>query len=116
MILRMIQYFYQFRVLIVLGLLCVLVSCAKTSTVRWVVYDETYCSDKWDYNSNNEKLKENVVAFLKNKGIKVLELEIYSDRTPEQCANCTCKSGRRIKCKIKKRDVSDANSLDFYVE
>lgn len=63
---------------------------------------------------NNEKLKDKVVEYLATKGIKVLEIEIFFDRTPDTCSDCVCKTGRRIKCKIKKRDISDIKKEGFY--
>ena len=101
-----------FSVLLVVSIL--LFGCGKTGNYKWLHYDETYCADKWDGNINNEKLKDNVVAYLDKQGIKVYEIEIFSDRTPDACADCYCKSGRRIKCKVKKRDVKDIKKEGFY--
>lgn len=111
----MAHYLQTFRIFsLILILSAFVLGCGKSGNVRWVQYDETYCADRWDYNINNEKLKENITTYLKDQGIKVLELEIFSDRTAETCRECTCKSGRRIKCKIKKRDVKEAKTLGFY--
>lgn len=89
-------------------------ACGKSGRVRWVNYDETVCADKWEYNMNNERLKENVVNYFDGKGIKVFELEIFSDRSRDNCADCHCKTGRRIKCKVSKRDVNDMKAEGFY--
>lgn len=116
MILYMVTYLRKFKsTFLILVVTTLLFGCGK-SNVKWVVYDETYCADKWDYNINNEKLKDNVVSYMKSKSIKIYELEIFSDRTAESCSACTCKSGRRFKCKVKKNDVNDAKALGFYTE
>jgi hypothetical protein len=98
----------------VLVLSAIIAGCGKSGNVKWVHYDETYCSDKWDYNASNEKLKENVVNYLDKNGVKVFEIEIFNDITPDACTDCTCKTGRRMKCKIKKREVKNVKSLGFY--
>jgi hypothetical protein len=77
-------------------------------------YDETNCADKWEYNVNNEKLKDNVTEFLNKNGVKVFEIEIFGDGTKDNCTDCSCRTGRRIKCKIKKRDVKAIKSQGFY--
>lgn len=115
MIAFVVQHISKLKVLFaVLVFPIMLISCGKSGNVKWVYYDETYCSDKWDYHVNNELLKENVAGFLKGKGVKVYEIEIFNDRTPDTCTDCSCKSGRRIKCKIKKREVKNVRGLGFY--
>jgi len=114
MVTSMAQRLLMFRtILILLVVSAVFFGCNKTN-VKWLHYDETNCSDRWDSNINNERLKDNVVAYLEGKGIKVLEIEIFSDGTSDSCADCSCKTGRRIKCKVKKRDVNDIKSQGFY--
>lgn len=96
--------------------LCLLssIGCNKMN-VLWVKYDETQCSDNWTYSENNEVLKTNVESYLKGKGVKVLEMEIFVDGDPQQnCSACSCKTGRTIKIKIKKRELSDAKNQGFY--
>ena len=105
--------FFSLSSLILITLLA-LNGCQKLNVI-WVKYDETQCSDQWDYNDNNEVLKEHVETYLKGKGVKVLEMEIFIDADPQQnCSACTCKTGRTIKVKIKKRDLDDAKNLGFY--
>jgi hypothetical protein len=90
------------------------ISCNKKSHIRWVYYDETRCADKWAFTHNNEALKDNVVSYMKSKNITIYELEIFNDRPAESCGECYCKSGRRIKCKIKKSDLKDIKKEGFY--
>src|SRR5687768_14408812 len=90
-----------------------LLNCSKSRFV-WMYYNETSCSDKWSFDLNNEKLKDNVTAYLDTRGIKVLEIEIYVDGTAETCTACTCKTGRRIKCKVKGKEEGDMGSEGFY--
>jgi len=90
-----------------------LLNCSKSKFV-WMYYNETSCSDKWSYDINNEKLKDNVTAYLDSKGIKVLEIEIYVDGTAEVCTACTCKTGRRIKVKVKGREEDNLQGEGFY--
>ena len=88
--------------------------CGKSSNVRWVFYDETNCSDKWTYTNNNEVLKDNIVDYMDSKGVKIFEIEIFTIVEAESCHECSCKTGRQIKCKIKKGDLSNAKSEGFY--
>ncbi len=89
-------------------------SCNKPLHERWVYYDETHCADAWVHNNTNELLKDNIIAYFKTKDIEIYEIEIFTDREPESCYSCGCKTGRRIKCKIRKRDVDDMKQNGFY--
>lgn len=97
-----------------MAMLFIINSCTKPFSVKWVYYDETVCSDKWTFTNNNEVLKDRITDHLKGKGIKVFDIEIFIDGTADACTECQCKTGRRIKCKIAKRDLSDAKSEGFY--
>ncbi|PBQ34442.1 hypothetical protein CNR22_22565 [Sphingobacteriaceae bacterium] len=88
--------------------------CTKSYRFKWVNYDETYCADRWEKNMNNERLKDNVIAYMDGKGVKIYEIEIITDRTPDSCTECTCKSGRRIKCKVNRGDIKRAKGEGFY--
>jgi hypothetical protein len=111
-----VQHFYRFKRILILAVLSIFIiaGCGKAKNVKWVFYDETYCADKWEKSLNNERLKQNVTDYLEKKNIKVFEMEIFSDRTPDACQDCACKSGRRIKCKVKRSDVSDVKREGFY--
>jgi hypothetical protein len=88
--------------------------CGKNVNVSWVYYDETICADRWDRSNNNEVLKDNITAYFKSKGVKIYELEIFTDRTPDSCGDCHCKTGRRIKAKVKNREVDTMQGEGFY--
>lgn len=105
----------KFKTLSLLFLLVLFFStCTKPLSVKWVQYDETNCADRWDHVMNNEKQKDIIVSYLKSNGIKVFEIEIFSDKPAEACSSCECKTGRTIKCKIGKRDLNDIKSYGFY--
>ncbi|MDY0368762.1 MAG: hypothetical protein WCR58_01745 [Bacteroidales bacterium] len=89
--------------------------CEKISDTTWVYYDETYCADPWGYNtvSDNEK-KKNVEKYLKDKSIKVFKIEITHDGVQENCFACGCKTGKRIKCKVKESDKGTILNEKFY--
>jgi hypothetical protein len=92
----------------------IITGCGKSAHVRWVYYDETKCGDRWTYTNNNEALKQNIISYMKSKGITIHEMEIFNDRTAESCGECNCKSGRRLKCKVKKSDVKEIKKEGFY--
>ncbi|HQQ93859.1 MAG TPA: hypothetical protein PLQ93_04855 [Bacteroidia bacterium] len=89
-------------------------ACTKPSNIRWVYYNQTYCSDKWGAYSNNEDLKVKITEYCKSKNIDVYDIEIYSNGTADNCLDCTCKTGKRIKLKVKKRDLEDIKKEGFY--
>lgn len=111
----MIQHLLSLRTLFLVLVVSTLLSgCSKSYRFRWVSYDETYCADRWDKNINNERLKDNVTVYMDNKGVKIYEIEIITDRPADACTQCTCKSGRRIKIKVNRGDVKSAKSEGFY--
>lgn len=90
-------------------------SCEKFTDTTWMYYDETYCADPWGQNTvPDDDKKKNVEKYLENKDIKIFKVEITSDGTPENCYSCGCKTGKRIKCKIKESDVSAMKNENFY--
>lgn len=101
-------------VVLLLAIQLLLCSCNKPLKERWVYYDETYCADAWTYSGVNEVLKQNIVDYFKEKNISIYDIEIFVDRQPEQNTSCLNKSGRRVRCKIGKRDLDDIKSHGFY--
>jgi hypothetical protein len=103
------------RPLIVLSALLLLVfsGCIKPK-MSWVYYDETRCADKWEYTHNNERLKENFTTYYKSQGVRIYEVEIFSDGAAETCSECSCKTGRRFKAKVKKSEVKNLKNAGFY--
>jgi hypothetical protein len=86
--------------------------CSKNS-VKWVYYDETRC-DRWQYSINNEQLKLNFSEYYKARGVKIFEVEIFSDIAADPCADCTCRTGRRFKAKVSKNDAKELRKESFY--
>ncbi|MBI2721093.1 MAG: hypothetical protein HYX39_02845 [Bacteroidetes bacterium] len=104
------SFFYILLVTIV-----TLTNCQKLIQTSWVYYDETACADPWgDSNNDESSKKNNVKNYLKDKDIKVFEVQILNDGTLELCYSCGCKTGHRIKCKIKSKDKANAIALNFY--
>jgi len=100
-----------FRLLIIVLLLS---ACGKNTNVTWMYYDETLCADAWEHTNNNEVLKDNVTEHFKSKGVKIYEIEIFNDTAPQGCLACTCTTGRRIKVKVKKKEVSTMEANGFF--
>lgn len=102
-------------------------SCEKLYNTIWVYYDETFCTNPWSSIINigvdtpkDEKIKA-VEEYFKDKGIKIFKIEIEEDETlldfyPDSiiCLACHCKTGYRIKCKIKESDLSKMEKEGFY--
>lgn len=102
------------------------ISCEKLYNTTWVCYDDTFCANPWSSIINisvetpqNEKIKA-VEKYFKDKGIKTFKIEIVKDKTlldfyPDSiiCLACHCKTGYRVKCKIKERDLSKMKKKVF---
>ena len=90
-------------------------SCEKIYNTTWMYYDETYGLDPWGQSTViDEDKKKNVEKYLKGKGIKVFKVEITSDGIKEICFSAGCKSGKRIKCKIRENDITAMKNEKFY--
>ena len=105
---QIIKHFVFFSFLLFLN------GCGKRSDILWVYYDETRCSDRWERSNSNEALKANIIDYYEGKQVTIYDLEIFSDRSPESCFDCSCKTGRRIKAKIKGKYLTDVKSDGFY--
>ena len=90
-------------------------SCEKFADTTWTYYNETYCADPWGQNTVPEdEKKKNIENHFKDKGIKIFKVEITDDGTLDLCESCGCKSGKRIKCKIKESDLAAMKNEGFY--
>lgn len=89
-------------------------NCNKSSSTKWVYFDATLCADKWGASSNNEEIKQNVSTYFSKKNIKVYDTEILADGVAQNCTDCACKSGQRIKLKVKKGDLTAIKAEGFY--
>lgn len=96
------------------GILIFPVSCAKNGNTNWVWYDQTHCSDKWGPYKNNEDLKTVITAYFDEKGVKVHDIEIFLNGVADSCLACPCKTGKRIKLKVKSRDLKAIKEEGFY--
>ena len=95
-------------------LISVVVSCTKPRNIKWVYYDQTLCADKWGPYTSNEDLKIKITDYFDGIGIEVYDIEIFNFGTPETCLACTCKTGKTIKLKIKKKHLDDIKKEGFY--
>lgn len=77
-------------------------------------YDQTVCSDKWGSYTNNEDLKIKIKDYLAGKNIEAYDIEIFNTGTPDNCLDCYCKTGKKIKLKVKKKDLNNIKSEGFY--
>jgi hypothetical protein len=102
------------KIVILISVILLSFACQKSGRYKWVYYDETHCSDAWEYNLNNEKLKDNITNYLKRKNITVYDVEVFSDRVAETNTSCDSKTGRRFKCKLVKSKVDDIKKEGFY--
>lgn len=104
--------------LLTLGLLAFVLflplSCSKHGNTNWVWYDQTQCADKWGPYKNNEDLKNIMTAYFDEKGIKVYDIEIFGNGVADSCLACPCKTGKRIKLKVKSRDLKAIKDEGFY--
>jgi len=105
-------HFLRFGVLLMA--LFLFSQCAKTGKTKWVYYNQTQCSDKWGAYTNNEDLKIKITEYFDSKSIDVFDIEIFSNGTADACLDCTCKTGRRIKLKVMKRDLDEIKEEGFY--
>lgn len=106
---------YILVLLLVLGVFALFVpGCKKNTTYKWVNYDETFCADGWEFTANNETLKNNITEHFNKKDIKIYDIEIFTDRDPEQFLICSNKTGRRLHCKVKLKNLDDMKAMGFY--
>ncbi len=90
-------------------------SCEKLTATTQMYYDETYCADQWGQNTvSDDDKKKNIEKYLKNKDIKIFKVEITNDGTLELCFACSCKTGKRIKCKVKESDIESMQNEKFH--
>lgn len=89
-------------------------SCSKHGNTKWLWYDQTQCADKWGPYKNNEDLKNIMTAYFDERGIKVYDIEIFGNGVADSCLACPCKTGKRIKLKVKSRDLQAIKDEGFY--
>ncbi len=77
-------------------------------------YDETECNNPWHRTPYDTKTISNVKDYLSSRDIDVLDIQISNDGVYESCRACFCKTGRRIKVKIKSWDLEKIKEENFY--
>ena len=103
-------------------LLCVVIiltalSCEKEnddSDAILTCYDETECNNPWDRTPEDAETISNVKEYLRSKNINVLDIQITKDGINDFCRACWCRTGRRIKVKIKSEDLEKIEEEKFY--
>jgi hypothetical protein len=97
-----------------LMIIALFLACGKYTNVSWVFYNETQCGDPWERTNNNEVLKNNITEHFKSKGVRIFEIEIFTDASAQGCTACHCTTGRVIKVKVKNRDVDSMEANGFH--
>jgi len=103
-------------------LLCVVIiftafSCEKENDDPDAIltcYDETECNNPWHRTPYDTKTISNVKEYLRSKNINVLDIQITKDGINDFCRACWCRTGRRIKVKIKSWDLEKIIEENFY--
>lgn len=104
-------------------LLCVVIiftafSCEKENDDPDAIltcYDETQCNDPWDIRPEDAETISNIKKYLSSRNIIVLDIQITKDGINDSCRACPCRTGRRIKVKIKSMDLEKIIEENFYV-
>lgn len=109
-----INIWVKLSLILLFSVFVTLSSCNKKNDYSWYSYDETNCMDAWTYSTNNETLKDNIVSYFKTKNITVYDIEIFVSKNAEPLMNCSSKTGRVIKCKVKNRDEASIKNAGFY--
>ncbi len=77
-------------------------------------YDETKGSDPWIITENDSILISNVKNYLLTNKISAYDIELTNDGTFETCKATYCKTGRRFKVTVDKKDLNKIQNLRFY--
>lgn len=100
------------RILLLLILVAFLTGCSSLDDVRFF-HDETKCGDLWHFSGSDDELESVVKAFLKDRGVRVVRMQITHDAEQQSCEACTCTTGRRIKVWSIEEDAEILESLNF---
>ena len=88
-------------------------SCEKRRFDEEVFYEQTFCSDDWGYGRTDSETTDKMVDYLKNEGVKIKDARITTERGPDGCYACTCKSGRVFYGRVREQDLAAARKLGF---
>ncbi len=92
---------------------------SKTQTSElWMRYDETKCSNPWQFNwfapPTDEQLAGAVKGELTGRNIQILEMRTSRDMAMISCDACTCPNGFHYFVRIKTTEKAKLTELKFY--
>ncbi len=84
----------------------------------WLRYDETKCSNPWQFNwfapPTDEQLAGAVKGELSGRNIQVSEMRTLRDKDMISCDACTCLNGFHYYVRVKTTEVTKLTELKFY--
>jgi hypothetical protein len=90
-----------------------LVGCEKYRFDKEVLYEQTFCAEAWDYGDTDAETVDQMVAFLDKNGVKLRDARLVSERSPDGCYACNCKSGRVFYGRVREKDLAAVQKLGF---
>ena len=78
-----------------------------------VLYNQTYCSDPWEYGNDNNELADNINNFFEAENIEISNLTIDNNGTEQLCLACTCLSGKRFFVNVSRQDLDSIKEFGF---
>lgn len=98
------------KIIAIVLLSLIVISCAKTTDGEWMIYEETACYPFWTDEDSHNKSKENLEKFLKAEGIIPLKIKVEGERDLT-CGDCFCETGVTYQVKV---DESQAGLMLYY--
>ncbi|MBO3099855.1 hypothetical protein [Gelidibacter pelagius] len=90
--------------------------CSKdddaTDTI-FVLYNQTYCSDPWEFAENNNELIDSIKNYFESVNIAISNVKIDDKGTPQFCNACHCLSGNRIIATVSTDDLDAIKAYGF---
>lgn len=84
----------------------------------WMRYDETKCSNPWQFNwlvkPTDEQLAGAVKGELEGRSVHVLEIRTERDNNVVNCEACTCQNGFHYFVLVNKSSMTALKALKFY--
>ncbi len=87
--------------------------CYKHDTNTVMQYEQTWCTDKWGYGSNDEETKMKLGNYLNALGINYSDLRFEKLNAEEGCKACFCKTGKVFSFRTKGHCVNQLEALGF---
>ena len=78
-----------------------------------VLYNQTYCSDPWGYDDDNNILVDKIRNYFKAENIEISNVKIDNKGTIQLCNACICLSGKRIIVKVSEQDLNSIKEFGF---